>query len=319
MLFRSFQSIAFCIVAGLLIINNLYSWGTIKNNWNKENTREGTRLYFEETKGKEDLYVYYAAAPGFAFYAKLFGYDYGSDAFSTQAWGYWGSNIDPQITQYQSFHYGENIRGKDLEYVKTSVSKSFSDSLPNTLWFLLSHISSDQQQFSDAFYDLGYSYQVLRWEDVLLLKLYNDIGLENEYKEIFDSHDDSALYISPGNNVSLLADNQQTVIEAVGKDPQTIISFPDIRYDANRQHLLMLDFSSQFTGSIEVFYTVDNIGYDSNHSIDAQYLANNTRILIPIPPNISIENIRLDFDNSNVKDEQDNVVVISEIKIFEIL
>ena len=221
-----FSYICVIILAIPLTLNNFNNWKTIEKNWGKEDVRSALTMWLEKTDGKDELYLYYAAVPVFTFYAENRNLDYGKEVIDM--WGIFGSGIDPAVTQYKNFHYGENMRGKDVEYVKNSISQSFSNNMPDSFWFILSHIHTDNQIYMDALSEMGYGHQVYRWPDARLLWL-------SLPKYTFAS----PIYFDTLNksyeiyNIKGLSGQEETGVWTLGNEAEFQFNLPDSSNDLN--------------------------------------------------------------------------------------
>jgi hypothetical protein len=313
-----FSYIAAALFLALLSIHNYNNWQTIRKNWSKEDVRSALRLWLSETDGADEMYIYYAATSVFSFYAENLGLDYGKEIIDI--WGFNGTNIDPAATQYKNYHYGELMRGKDAEYVKNSIRQSFSDNLPDSLWFMLSHIHPDNQIYMQAFSELGYGYEVYRWNDARLLRLYNTSYLTANYSEITDNNKVLSEYISGVDQIKQSLNTDNTILfQSEGNDPKIYITLPhDLSYDDTKTHKALIEFTAEHAGNLQLLCK-DNEHTDfvAENAVNAQYVAGHNRVLMKLPENARLENLRLDFDNANVQANDEDNMILSKIVIYE--
>jgi uncharacterized membrane protein len=313
-----FAYVHIALILILLSFHNYSNWLTIQKNWGKEDVRAGLNLWLDETNGKDEIYVYYAATSVFAFYAKNLDLDYGKEAIAN--WKNWGAGIDPETTQYKNYHYGESMRGQDTAYVKNSIRKSFSDNMPDSLWFMLSHIHPDNQTYMDAFSELGYGYQVYRWADARLLRLYNSDYLADNYLTVTDDGKTVSEYVSDVDQMkrSLQADGS-VLLQAESDDPKIYLTLPqDLNYDKTQTHKVLIEFESAYAGNLQLFckYRKD-AEFSIEDVVNSQYTAGHNRVFVDIPEYARLETLRLDMDNGNVPSGSENAITLIGFSVFE--
>jgi len=310
----SYISAALVVLA--LSLNNYKSWLTIEKNWNKEDVRSALNLWVNETGGMEDIYLYYAAVPVFSLYAENLNLNFGKQAIID--WGIFGG--DPTKTQYKYFRYGENLRGRDINYTKESINKSFNNKMPDNLWFLLSHIFPDSQVYMDAFSEMGYGYQVYRWDDGRLLWLYNYDFVKNNHLMIMENSNLSEIITGIDQMTQNLNGDNSVLFRVEGNDPKIYLTPHLIKYDDSKAHIIVVEFLTEYNGNLQLFF-MDGASTDFSelNSVRSQYIAGQKRVMVKLPPEARLDFLRLDIDNANVPFDTENNIILSNIKIFEIM
>jgi hypothetical protein len=277
-------------------------------------------LWLNKTGGTDEIYLYYGAVPVFSFYAENLGLDYSMEAI--EMWGikFFGQNIDPSKTQYKNYHYWENTRWKDKEYIKNSIRQSFSNNLPDFLWFMLSHIVSDYQTYMEAFSELGYECMVYHWEDARLLKLFKKNYLDDNYSIVTDKDTGLSAHISGVDQIerSLNADGS-ILLNAVGNDPKIYLTLPkNFNYDNTKEHQILIEFATEYEGILQLFYNdSESTEYVAKKVINFQYMPGNNKVFLVLPENTHLDTLRLDIDNGNVPNDSENNIILSKISLFE--
>ena len=297
-----------------LTLNNLNNWQTIKHNWGKEDVRSTLNMWVEETNGDDEIYVYYAAVPTFAFYSENYGLDYGKS--TVENWGPFGANIDPTITQYKNFHYGENNRGKDIDYVKNSINQSFSNNMPDDFWFILSHINLDNQVYMDTLAEMGYSYEVYKWDGARLLWFYNSNYINNNYKTLIDENVSFEQLVTNTEQMTYVMENNSYIIN--GENPTFFITTPNITTNTNQKHKIVIDFTSTHAGSIKIFYNITNSNTDPNeNSVESPYVIGKNKLTIELPENANLDSLRLNYNILDLKEDEESSVIVAYFNVLE--
>ena len=298
-----------------LSLNNYYSWLTIEKNWDKEDVRSALNLWMNETGGTEDLYIYYAAVPVFFFYAENFNMDYGGKQIAID---YRSNRIFGGI-QYKNFRYGENMRGRDVDDIKRSISKSFNNEMPNTFWFLSSHFSSDSSKvYMDAFSETGYCYRIYRWEDGRLLWFYNYDFVKENYLMIFGNPNLSETIVGIDQMAQNLNEDNSVLFKVKGKDPKIMLTPQLKEYDASKEHIIVIEFSTDYSGKLQLFFLDDaGIEFSNENSVISNYAAGQKKVMVELPPRARLDYIRLDIDNALVPAGSENDIILYNFKIFE--
>jgi uncharacterized membrane protein len=306
--------ISAALVVLLLSLNNYKSWLTIEKNWNKEDVRSAVNLWLSKADANEDIYLYYSAVPVFMFYAENLNLDYGGRQI---AFDYRSSRPFGGI-QYKNFRYGESTRGRDADYVNRSIKKSFNNEMPDNLWLLMSHIVLDDQVYMDAFSGMGYGYDVHQWRDGRLLWLYNYDFVKDNHLMILDNSDLSGLVTGVYQMTQNLNEDNSVLFHVEGGDPQILLTPQFIEYDDSKAHIIAVEFSTGYAGSLQVFF-LDGVSAElsEENSVRSQYTAGQKRVMVKLPAQARLDFLRLDFDNVNVPFGAENDVILSNIKIFE--
>ena len=304
-----------------LSLNNYKNWLTIEKNWNKQDVRSALNLWINKTGGTEDIYLYNGAVPAFSFYAENLNLDYGKEALAE--WGIYGSGADPTITQHKNFRYGENMRGenyrgRDVDYMKGSIIKSFNNEMPNTLWFLLSLILPDSQVYMDAFSEMGYGYHIYRWEDARLLWLYNYDFVKENHLMISDNPNLSEIIEGIEQMTKNLNEDNSILFHVEGNDPKILLTPHLKEYDNSKAHIIVIEFLTDYSGNLQLFFLDDvSTEFSEGNSVRSHYAAGQKRVMVELPPHARLDFFRLDIDNANVPAVTENNIVLFNISIFE--
>jgi hypothetical protein len=308
---------AFVLV--MLSFHNYNNWKTIQKNWNKENVRDALNLWLKQTGATKEIYFYSAATPVFRFYAESIGLDYGKEVLDN--YGTWGDRgrIDASKFQYKNFHYGENLRGRDVDYIKSSLQKSFSNNMPDNFWFMLSH-ASDNKLYMDALSEMAYGYRVYRWPDARLLWLFNFEYIDKNYNSITDKNTSMRAFITNIDQLTEITNTDDVItLKVEGKDPKIFLTLlKDTRYDIMKDHYVFIDFSSNYAGNLQLFFKYNiNDEFTKGNSVVSQYVAGNKKLMIELPRGTNLDTLRLDIDDTNVPDTEEDIIRILDFSILE--
>ena len=308
--------VSVALVLSLLTIHNYKNWLAIRQNWIFQNVRDTLDLWISETNAEDDLFIYYAAVPAFMYYAELRGLDYADEKMHMAA----SRGFLRENHNHNNFFYSENIRGRDADYVKNSINQCFDNNMPNSLWFIASHAREDDYQiYINAFTELGFGYQVYRWPDARLLRLFNFVFVEDNYLQIIDSSNLSALIariyqLTQSNN-----DDYSISFSVDGNDPQIHFALHEyIKYDNPKATNVIIEFESDHAGYLQIFFLDDrNTEFTEANSVGSQYLAGRKKVMVELPPSVNLTYLRLDIDNANVPAGAENNFTLHNFMVLE--
>ena len=295
------KSIVFAKIISLVLLfvlgfHNYWGWTEIEKNWVKQDLRGTLEMWKDLTNGgEEDIYVYYAAIPAFVFYAENTDMDYGAE--NMDEWGYFRGTIRADVHNYKNIQYGERLRHASMKAKRTSLAASFRGEEPDHFWFLASHVRADVAEYMEIFHEMGYAYQIHRWDDERLLHLVNNRYIRNKYRKISGKTELVEILDGYFNlNMGITAEQDILFVRA-DEDPRFFMKVQEMEdFDASKKYAIILELFAAQAGGIELFYLEENDkAFEDDKSVEISYLAGTNRILVELPEGARPDEFRLNL------------------------
>jgi hypothetical protein len=270
-------------------------------------------LWLDKTNAKDEILVYYAAAPAFMYYANLKGLDYASAEIKNSSYGF------SETHSYKNIHYSESVRERDTDYVKEVIVEAFDNTMPNNTWFIASHIrENDYAQYLAALDEMGYGYQVYRWQDARLLWFFDSSYIENNYRQIADVTDFAKIVVGSGQAEHSVGENEVDVFRYESHDLELLLELTgEAGGEAAQPTHILVEFSSDFAGYLSLGYRFDEASeFIAENSVTAQFVAGHKRIMLEIPENIRWDSLKLDIHNTEAAPDTESIVTMHRFMVL---